>query len=315
MLRMTTVWAGLLFTFPFPLLKAEEQAPPPISVKAEVDQAFLTIGDPVAYTVTIKHSPNVQILSEIPPPASDILQIKKIEDIRRREDGLAVEGKKFTLTSYRLGEFVLDPVKVNYRIEGGDPQAIETNKVYLTVKSVAEGEEKKDIRGIKSVLQISPSRLFLILILLLLVLGVLGLLIYRSVTRPKGEGAASKPVLSPEDQALAALSELYDSDLLRRGKVKEYHLRLSEILRAYFETRFAVMAIESTTYEIGRALREKDVDSTLREKIMQVLEAADLAKFAKWIPDPVTIKEMFQKSKQIIEEAKPKAAEESSHGV
>jgi len=48
-----------------------------IHVKAEVDKAFLTIGDPVTYTVTVEHAPDIQILSTIPAPSSDILEIQK----------------------------------------------------------------------------------------------------------------------------------------------------------------------------------------------------------------------------------------------
>jgi len=56
-----------------------------IHVKAEVDKAFLTIGDPVTYTVTIEHAPDIRILSNIPAPSSDILEIKKVEDIQRKQ--------------------------------------------------------------------------------------------------------------------------------------------------------------------------------------------------------------------------------------
>ena len=48
-----------------------------IRVKAEIDRAFLTVGDRLTYTVTVEHSPDIQVLSSIPPPASDILEIKK----------------------------------------------------------------------------------------------------------------------------------------------------------------------------------------------------------------------------------------------
>ena len=44
--------------------------PDNIRVKAEVDKAFLTIGDPVTYTVTVEHAPDIRILSAIPAPSS-----------------------------------------------------------------------------------------------------------------------------------------------------------------------------------------------------------------------------------------------------
>ena len=102
------------------------------------------------------------------------------------------------------------------------------------------------------------------------------------------------------------LNKLFDSDYVRRGKIKEYYLQLSEILRNYLERRFQILAIESTTHEILRDLSGKEIDRPLRDLLKEVLEAADLAKFAKWNPDPPQIILLNQKSKQIVEMAQPK---------
>lgn len=281
---------------------------PPISVKAEVDRAFITIGDPVHYTVTVKHAPQVQVLTTIPPPSDDIFKIKKIEEINRQEGDQIVEGRKFTLTAFRLGEFILDPIQIQYRVVGarddrtGEIRTIETNRLFLTVESVAKGEPKTDIRGVKGVLEMITRRLWLWVILFFGLLGVAGLWFYYRHRRQKEGVVSERTVLDPADEALQALSALFDSDLLRKGYVKEYYLRLSEILRTYFEKRFSIQAVESTTYEILVALKSRPEFSTqLRETINEVLNAADLAKFAKWRPQPVEIVQINQRAKQIIE--------------
>ena len=291
-----------------PALGAETQSESsPLSVKAELNQAVITIGDPVEYTVTLRHAPSLQILSSIPAPAQDILKLKKTEDFKRTEDKQSVEGKKFTLTAFKLGEFILEPVQIQYR-SGGKVETLSTDPLYLTVKSVAQGEEKTDIRGVKSVIPFA-GRPIVILLLLLAALGgacVFGYLRLRK--RSREIPAGPETLLSPEEAALSRLNQLFDSDLIRRGKIKEYYLALSEILRAYFEGRYKILAIESTTYEILRALIEKDIDRALRQKIEEVLSAADLAKFAKWIPEPSQIIQLNQKSKQVIEESRPQEA-------
>lgn len=291
---------NLPFTF-----AAESRAHEDISVKAEIDHAFITIGDPVVYSVTVKHGPDVQILSPIPPPASDVLNLKKTEAIYKKDGEIILEGKRFTLTSYRLGEFVLDPVDIKYRAGQGPVQKIKTDKIYITVKSVAEGEEKKDIRGVKSVLRIPFvwNKAWMLAGILLLVL--MAWIIYKRM-KTKTLLPSTKPEISSEDQALNRLSQLFESDLLRQGKVKEYHLEFSEILRTYLEKRYGILAVEFTTDEIIRALKGKSLDPELREKISAVLESADLAKFAKWKPEPVQIKDHYQKGREIIEASRPK---------
>lgn len=277
---------------------------PKISVKADLSKAFITIGDPVVYTVQVEHVPEIKILSDIPPPDQDILKVKKTEKINKKEGNRIYEGKKFTVTGYSLGEYVLDPVTIDYLDTDGTRKSIQTDKIYLTVKSVAEGEEKTDIRGIKGVIKI-PLK---ILRWIFIGLGVLlaGVLFYLFKKKRLLIPIAPETVQTAEEETLSKLNALFDSDLIRRGKVKEYYLRLSEVLRTYFERRFKILANEATTYEIERALKEKEVEIPLRELIAEVLEAADLAKFAKWKPEPMEILQINQKAKQIVEMAKPK---------
>src|SRR3990167_7160247 len=111
---------------------------PDITVRSEIDSGTITIGDPVTYEVLIRHEPEIQLLSSIPPPDGDILKIKKIEDIRIRDGKHIVEGKRFILTAYRLGDFIIAPVTIKYRKQDGNAREIGTTPIYLKVKSVAE---------------------------------------------------------------------------------------------------------------------------------------------------------------------------------
>lgn len=289
-----------------------------IRVKAEIDNAFLTIGDPVSYTVTVEHAPDIRILSSIPAPDSDILEIKKIEDINKKGKKTVISGKKFVLTTYRLGEFILEPVKIEYRKEGQPVKSLLTNKLYLTVRSIAEGEAKEDIRDVKTVVPFKfrmGKALWGVLILILLVCGYL---LFRFFRGKKIALAPAPPPLTPEEEALLHLGELYESDLLKRGLIKIYYLRLSEILRVYFEKRYKILAVESTTFEILRALKPQHLQTGLYQKIQSVLEAADLAKFAKWVPTAPEVLQLNKKSEEIIKESVPaleQALTEPSHGL
>lgn len=292
--------------------------PEDIRVKAEVDKAFLTIGDPVTYTVTIEHAPDIQILSSIPSPASDVLEIKKVEDLHHKKKKTVITGRKFILTTYKLGEFVLDPVTIRYRKDGQPEKTLLTNKLYLTVKSIAAGDPKEDIRDVKTVV---PFKLRLgkwLWTLLTLALLAAGFLLFRALRKQKILAAPPPPPLTPEEEALLHLGELFESDLLKRGLIKFYYLRLSEILRIYFERRYKVLAVESTTMEILRALRPLHLDTALYQKIQYVLEASDLAKFAKWVPSAPEVLQLNKKSEEIVKDSVPvleQSITEAPHGL
>lgn len=316
------LWRGILLclfcVLPISFVLAEDIHD--IFVRAEIDKAFLTIGEPVTYTVTVEHAPDIRILSSIPAPDSDVLEIKKIEDIHRQEKKKSITGRKFILTTYRLGEFILEPVTIRYQKQDQPEKSLQTNKLYLTVKSVAEGETKEDIRDVKSVIPF-PWRLGkLAWILLGISIILTGYWIYQILRHKKTIAPNPVLLLTPEEEAFLYLKELFESDLLKRGFIKMYYLRLSEIIKIYFEKHYKILAVESTTIEILRALRSRHLEPSLYQKIQYVLEAADLAKFAKWIPTPSEVIQINQKSEEIIKESAPAsivtAAEEGvSHGV
>ncbi len=309
--------AGVLF---LPRLDAADNQNTPISVKAEVDRAAITIGDPVKYSVIIQSAPNVQILSPIPYPPKDIFQIKKIEEIKNEDAGQTITGKKFTLTAYQLGEFILEPVEVEYRIKGAPGAAaggdeikkIQTSRIFITVKSVSGGKPQTDIRGLKAILSIPLNVLGIGLAVAAGILLILIPMIYRIWKKRSALPPAPKVILTAEEEAIGQLNQLFDSELLREGRTKEYFFRLSEILRFYLEKRYKIAAVESTTFEIVRMFRSVDVSNELRNKIREVLEASDLAKFAKYRPEPAEILNLNKQSKEIVEASRPR---EASGGV
>jgi hypothetical protein len=303
-------WIGLFLVWGslFPAAWAAEDS---VSVKAELDRAFVTIGDRVEYRITVRHGPTVQIISDLVPPASEGFEVKEVHEFSEKEGKELVQGRRIVLTGYQLGEFILEPVTVKYRTARGDEKSIQTNRLYVTIQSVEPSEKAKtDIRGPKGVIEIPRSwRGLWGLVLTALAAGA-GIYLWWRKKRRRGEGGSlQEPALSPEDEALLRLNRLFDSDLLKRGKLKEYFLELSEVLRAYFERRFEILAIESTTSEILRDLKEKEVPGELRREIEEVLEAADLVKFAKWKPLAADIVKTNQKAKGIIEMARPRQPE------
>jgi hypothetical protein len=83
------------------------------------------------------------------------------------------------------------------------------------------------------------------------------------------------------------LEKLRAKKLWQTGKIKDYHTELTDILRKYFEDRFHIMAMESTTAEILEDLEAKTlIAKENREVLSRILLMADLVKFAKYLPLP-----------------------------
>ncbi len=180
-----------------------------------------------------------------------------------------------------------------------------------------KGPPANDIRGIKSVVEI-PFRFIkkhAVLLGTLLFAGLAVFLIWRKFKKMKGTVIELRQILSPEEEAFGELHTLFDSSLLKQGKTKEYFFKMSDILRTYFEKRYLIFAVEATTGEILRLLRQKEIPPGLLAETQEVLEMCDLAKFAKWKPEPLEVIKLNQMTETIVKKAAVQTTAAPSHGI
>lgn len=105
------------------------------------------------------------------------------------------------------------------------------------------------------------------------------------------------------------LAELRAKKLWQNGKTKEFYSELSRILRGYLEDQFTMPALESTTAELIRDLKTRNFDVKIVEKIQNLLQTADLVKFAKVEPSTDLHDVFLGSAEHIVEITKPKAIE------
>jgi len=85
--------------------------------------------------------------------------------------------------------------------------------------------------------------------------------------------------------ALNELEKLEHEKLWQQNRVKEFHIRLTEILRKYIENRYEIPALEQTSYEIVDSFEQtRLLESGSLAMLKEMLVNADLVKFAKAQP-------------------------------
>ncbi len=277
-----------------------------ISVKVEVDKAFATIGDEINFRVTAVHPPEMSLLEINAESALTDFEIKKTTDFSTREGNVVTEGKNYLMTSYSLGEYVIHPFAVKYRAKDGSVKEIQTNSLYLTLESVDKNKKpESDIRGVKGVQKIK-SRAVRWILGLALTGTVITFCVWFYLRQRKKvlEAGKNEPPLSPQEEAYLALNQLKNSDLIRKGLVKQYFFQMSEILRRYIERRFRIKALESTTYELIQDLVPL-VTKEQMELVQDMLTFCDLVKFAKYEPPALEIIEQTNRAKMVVDKTIP----------
>ncbi len=97
--------------------------------------------------------------------------------------------------------------------------------------------------------------------------------------------------------------------------VKDYHSKITGIVRGYFEERFNLPALELTTSEQMQQLKNVSSAEIILNITNEFLNNADLVKFAKFQPLPSVNEEMMKQAKEIVNQTISKEPEQVEEEV
>ncbi len=294
----------LLFVFFFAIASHAQ-------VTSSIDSTSVLIGEEIQYRIVVQADSTDMVVF---PEGQTFMPLEVIESYKIDTTyGQAKYRliKKYGLTQFDSGKYTLPP-----------QQVIINNKTFLTdslkieVRDVVVDTTKQKMFDIKPAIEVDrpPFDFKQLLYWLLPVLILLGALGYFLLRRKKRKEAAEKQ-LPPYEEALVALQELDNSQLLKENKSKEYYSHLTEIVKRYLDREVDDSALESTSDElIARLQLHKDAgnfefdDETIRH-LDQILKRADLVKFAKMQQevgqaeaDRKTIEEVINETHEAIPE-------------
>jgi hypothetical protein len=283
---------------------AMAQAP---RVRTALDTTLVSVGDRLQLTVTVEHTPGGSVVW--PDSLSlEPFEILGAELLAPTEiEGRAVTGVRLTLTIFELGDLEIPSFDFNVQGPDGSATLVSSDPYGVTVQSVGL-DEGGDIRAIRGPLGIPIGVIYVLPWLLLLV--ALGLLAFWLWRRRRGgdDSATRRSVIIPRlphEEAYEALDRLEASDLLQRAEIKEYHIRVSEIIRTYVEGRFDVFALEMTTGEVMEGLRETGLDDDVLAAFDGFLSRCDLVKFAKLRPAPDASRRVLDTARELVDRTRP----------
>lgn len=257
------------------------------SVQAQVDPTTAKLGDLVTLSLRVTHPPALQVDPPVFAKSLGTFEVYASTQLAAEKNGdKTVERFQAALQNFTTGQQILPGVDVSYRDPLGKMHMLKTPELTVTIQEVPSGpKDKGDIRGFKGV--IGPTAWSPWWWALLgAVLVATGVFLWQKRKRAL-IGPPPVPPVPADIAALDQLEKLEQSDWLATGKFKEYYSAISDILRGYLEAGFAVAALERTTGELLRDLRNKAKIPTERQvELKELLDTCDLVKFAKFKPEP-----------------------------
>ncbi len=299
-----------------------------VTVTGALDNNTILIGDqavlhleaqyPDNFTVTnIDLTPLDSIFSEIdatnPDPDPGQLEIISLENWDTLvHNGIVTLRTNIKLTAWKMGVYYIPPIIFRFQQDGKLTQSKATSELALLVDSPlgndATAADTVQLAPIKDII-VEPLKLqdflpYIIGLLVLVGMVLLGIFFYRRYQK-KDQPSKVKIVKRPSHEvAFEKLEQLKEAKLWQQGMFKEYQSQLSHIIREYVENRYEILALESTTDEILRDLKEKDFDEDLKGNLNEMLQLADLVKFAKAEPPVERHEQLMQFAEDFVHQTK-----------
>jgi hypothetical protein len=218
--------------------------------------------------------------------------------------------REYALEADRVGTLTIPPLTVSFldteATQKAPPQQLRTDPLTITVTTVlpddADVTAPKDIAPPVVLSRHGMPPWVWIVIASLVSFGLFGGM-WWWYRRRRPRAAALPPPQPAHVIALEALRRLQREDLIRRQRIEEFYVRLSDILRHYVEWRFGLRAPEQTTEEfLAVVLSTGGLIATHRDLLRTFLEHCDLVKFARHQPGPDDMQEALESARVFVEQ-------------
>ncbi len=262
-----------------------------VTVNVELDTSQILIGDQVNMRIEVTKSKNSSIVF----PVFDEKLTDEIEIVNKSSiDSAELDNNKtgvyqnLTITAFDSGLLYIPPLRFYYRTDAFD-DSISSSANYLEVFPV-QIDTTGTIRDIKELYKApySLGELYPFILAVIFTGLVIWFIIYYLEKKKKDEPILkrTRPPEMPHVIAFRELDKLKAEKLWQQNKYKLYYTRLTWIIRMYIERRFNIMAMEETTSEILSEFQERGIENINYNILEELLNLADLVKFAKAMPLP-----------------------------
>ena len=264
--------------------------------RASIDSSNILIGDHVHLKLTYTFPAKATVAW---PVFKDTL-VNKIEVIEKGKMDTAFSAdylnktlsQTLTITCFDSGSYTIPPISFSHKMPGDTTRYISSTQPLMLMVNTVAVDTTKEIKDIKAPLTAPWTLLELLpwIACAVVLAALITLALIYFIRRRKKKPLFSrlqKPSVPAHIRALEALEKLRVSHLWQQGKIKEFHSRLTDIVRLYIEERFGIPALEMVTSDVLESLMHiEEISDENQQHLRRMLQLADMVKFAKFLPLP-----------------------------
>jgi len=266
---------------------------------------------------------SMPVVPDSMPSGIEVVRREKV--LTSKKDGFDVYAQKCMVSAYDSGYFSV-PALMAKAGKGKDTFSLSSDSIrlYCTTVPVDTSANIKEIKDIYT--DVKPgdtaaeaakgllSKWWFWAIVAALVAGAIWFWYWRNKKKPQ-EVEAKTIILSPAEKALEELRKMRENRNWFHLTPKDYYTTLVDILRKYlFETR-NIQAEEMLSSELIDAAMKAGFPMTAITALRSILQVADMAKFAKYKPEPGQFELSIDEAIEFVQLTRPVELKPESHGM
>ena len=263
-----------------------------VTVNAKMDSIQIWIGQQtnLSFEFTQQPGQHVQtpLFSEVITPGLEIVD-RADNDTLKAKDGYLQITQSYVVTAFEDTLLLIPP----FPFVSGEDTVWSPELSLKVIQPFVIDTTQIQIADIKDVFKPRFSLWYFIkksapyLGLLILLAAIVYLIIRLSKKKSVDVQELLENKIPPYDLAIEKLNKIRQEKLWQQNRHKEYHSQLTDVLREYIDGQFMVPAPEMTSAEILAYFNYlKTENKEIYYNLQQILQLADLVKFAKWNVGP-----------------------------
>ena len=267
-----------------------------VRISFTVDRPEMTVGDVAILSLVVSHPDDLVVVLPRLEREWGPFEVQAQTSVQTisLSDGVKTIAKQFQVALFSPGAFETPDLPISIRNPDGSMEQVYPDPVELTVNSVLAGpdEELKDIRppaDLSTPLWKRPAVLVLAGLVVVGMSVAVGFYVYRRSRALVSVVVQETDSRKPWEVAHQELDRIARLDLPESGDFKEHYTLVAGTLRTYLGATYLkevgqVGVTDMSTEEIGAAISLSSLDSRNSREVIELLQEADLVKFANYSP-------------------------------
>ena len=288
-----------------------------VRISFTADRPEMTVGDVAILSLVVSHPDDLVVVLPRLEREWGPFEVQAQTSVQTisLSDGVKTIAKQFQVALFSPGAFETPDLPISIRNSDGSMEQVYPDPVELTANSVLAGpdEELKDIRPLADLSTPLWKRPAALVLAGLVVVGIsvaVGFYVYRRSRRQVSAAVQQTDSRKPWEVAHQELDRIGRLDLPESGDFKEHYTLVAGTLRTYLGATYLkevgqVGVADMSTEEIRAAISLSSLDSHNSREVIELLQEADLVKFANYSPPAARANEVVRQARHFVDATGP----------